>query len=167
MKHIPALLFPLVFAACADPEPPTAPPAAPTTPAPAAAPTARAEVKKPEPAAPRPAVRPGKLTSIGIDRLFPLKQAGKVLVVDVRPPLYYRLGHIEGAGSLPLVKYDKTIAAKRPWLDAAVKGGKHIVLYCQNSHCPDAHKTALKLVKLGYDVSVYRGGWEEWKRAGF
>ncbi len=112
------------------------------------------------------AIRKGALTSIDMERLFSLSQTGKALLIDVRPPLYYRLGHIDGAESLPFIKYDKIITSKRAILDAAVKSGKIIVLYCQNVNCPDAHKTGLKLIELGYSVSVYRGGWEEWKESG-
>lgn len=66
-----------------------------------------------------------------------------MLLIDVRPQLYYRLGHIDEAESLPLVKYNKSIATKRQILDTALKSGKIIVLYCQNVNCPDTHKTGL------------------------
>ena len=121
---------------------------------------------------PKPVIKPiaevefGKLTSVDIGQLYAMKEAGKVFLVDVRPPLYHRLGNIEGSDSLPLIKYDKTIEMKRLVLDTAVKEGKVIVLYCQNINCPDAHKTGVKLTKLGYSVSTYSGGWEEWKEAG-
>lgn len=135
----------------------------------AAAPKPVVETKKQQPAQvvkPKP-IKKGSLTSIDMGRLFSMSQTGKALIIDVRPPLYYRLGHIDGAESLPLIKYDKIIESKRTLLDAAAKSGKVIVLYCQNINCPDAHKTGLKLIDLGYSASVYRGGWEEWKEAGF
>lgn len=149
-----------IAVSCTDAPVPVSEPVAPVVTqvknTPAKKPTA--EVKK--------SVMPGAITSLDIGQVFTMKESGKAVVIDVRPPLYYRLGHINGAESMPLIKYDKIIAAKRPQLDAAVKDGKVIVLYCQNSNCPDAHKTAVKLAKLGYSASVFRGGWEEWKQAG-
>ncbi len=72
-------------------------------------------------------------------------QTGNVYLIDTRPPLFFRLGHIGGANSLPLIKYDKALASQRAQLDAAAKSGKPIVTYCQNTHCPDAHRMAKKL----------------------
>lgn len=93
-------------------------------------------------------------------------QTGNVYLIDTRPPLFFRLGHIGGANSLPLIKYDKALASQRAQLDAAAKSGKPIVTYCQNTHCPDAHRMAKKLALLGHNVTVYHGGWEEWKNSG-
>lgn len=160
MKLIAILALPLFFTACTDSTPPAEIPAYPVQPKPHV-------VKQPKPVVVKTTTPQGKLTGIDIGTLFTMSQSGKAYMIDVRPPLYYRLGHIDGAASMPLIKYDKIIAANRPLLDAAIKSGKVIVLYCQNTNCPDAHKTGLKLIKLGYSVSVYRGGWEEWKHAGF
>ena len=76
------------------------------------------------------------------------------------------MGHIEEAISLPLKKFDKVIDSRRAMLDSALKAGRVVVLYCQNVKCPEAHIMAEKLAALGYSVSVYKGGWEEWKQAG-
>jgi len=152
----------LFFSACTDTPPPVVKPIQKVE--------SKPIIKKPTPqpkvTAPVTVVKPGALTSIDMGRLFSMSQTGKTLLIDVRPPLYYRLGHIDGAESLPLIRYDKLIDSKRPMLDAAVKANKIIVLYCQNVNCPDAHKLGTKLIKLGYSVSVYRGGWEEWREAG-
>ncbi|BDS04963.1 hypothetical protein NT6N_00030 [Oceaniferula spumae] len=162
------VLYPMaacaLFVSCSDSPVSDNTPVAKPTPAVQKAPSTPVQVKKPETT--KPATKPGSVTSIDVGRVFTMKQSDQAHVIDVRPPLYYRLGHIDGADSMPLIKFDKVIASKRPQLDAAVKAGKVIVLYCQNSNCPDAHKTAVKLAKLGYSTSVYRGGWEEWKQAG-
>ncbi|MBK1856018.1 rhodanese-like domain-containing protein [Verrucomicrobiaceae bacterium 5K15] len=157
----------LWLAACSDSTTPASPSLATATTPVKTAPV-RSEVAKPVVAVPKTQkpVKPGAVTSIAIDQLFSMKAAGTAVVYDVRPPLFYRLGHIDGAESMPLIKYDKIIAEKRPQLDAAIKAGKLIILYCQNSNCPDAHSTAVRLSKLGYSTSIYRDGWEGWKQAG-
>ncbi|MFK7909045.1 MAG: rhodanese-like domain-containing protein [Akkermansiaceae bacterium] len=112
------------------------------------------------------AVKPGQITGVEIGQLFILQQSGKVHLIDVRPPLYFRLGHIDGAVNFPLIKYDKRLAEQLPNIEQAIKAGKTVVLYCQNVNCPDAYKTGQKLIKLGHSVSIYKGGWEEWKKSG-
>lgn len=43
-----------------------------------------------------------------------------------------------------------------------------IVVYCHGRQCPASREAAEKLQALGYSaVSVYEGGLEEWKQAGF
>lgn len=111
-------------------------------------------------------VKTGEITGVDIDRVFSMNQSGRLLLVDCRPAFYYLKGHINGAINLPLKKYDKLIRDRQKHLNDAVAARKIIVLYCQNVKCPDAYAVAKKLVKLGYSVSIYKGGWEEWNRAG-
>lgn len=42
----------------------------------------------------------------------------------------------------------------------------HRAFSCRNINDPDAYAVANKLIKLGYSVSIYKGGWEEWHQAG-
>ena len=124
-------------------------------------------VEKTEPrVASKPSIKPGVITGVDIGRLFTMKQTDKVHLVDCRPPIFYRMGHIGGAVNFPLKKYTSTLPTQQPFLDAAVKSGKVIVLYCQNVDCPDAYAVAKKLMRLGYSISIYKGGWEEWHQAG-
>lgn len=158
MKVIVSSLLLGVLVSCTEPAPElVSRPAGPVKPASAKLP---APVKK-------PAVKPGSITGIEMGQLFTMLQSGQVYLMDVRPPLFFLLGHIDGAVSFPLIKYDKSLANHHAQIKAALEAGKTIVLYCQNVNCPDAYKTAQKLVKLGHSVSIYKGGWEEWKRAGF
>lgn len=154
----------LLIAACSDPTPPPVP-VAPVKPV-ATKPVETPQVDKPVPVPIPPTVKPGQITSVDMGQLFTMSQTGKLYLIDTRPPLFFRLGHIDGANSLPLIKYDKAILDKKPQIDAASKAGKVIVAYCQNVNCPDAHKLATKLSRMGYNVSIYSGGWEEWKRSG-
>lgn len=114
----------------------------------------------------KPAVPPGKITGVEMGQVFTMLQTGNVHLVDVRPPLFFHLGHIDGAVNFPLKKYEASSVDNLPLIEQALASGKVVVLYCQNVKCPDAYKTAQKLIKLGHSVSIYKGGWEEWKKAG-
>ncbi|MCH7226489.1 rhodanese-like domain-containing protein [Haloferula sp. A504] len=130
-------------------------------------PVAEKPVAKPAPE-PRPTAppEPGKVTSIRIDQIFPLRLEEKVLLVDVRRSLFYQLGHVDGAVNLPLVDFEKAYPAIKPQLDAAAEAGKVIVTYCQNETCPDSRTTAEALALRGHDVSIYSGGLDEWRAVG-
>lgn len=170
MKSSLLLFVSCLLVACGDPT------ATPTTNKPVTSPTDTpvAVAKKPSPgtvpAATTPAapkIRPGEITGIDMGRVFTMTQTGQIHLVDCRPPIFYRMGHIDGAVNLPLKSYSTAIQKHKAQLDQAKAVKKVIVLYCQNLECPDAYAVAKKLVLLGYSVSIYKGGWEEWKRAGF
>ena len=126
----------------------------------------KVESPKPKEEPPVPEVAPKEITSVDLERLFLLKEEGKVLLVDVRPSVFFVLGHIDGAISMPLKSFEASYPKKKGELDAAVAVGKVIVLYCADLNCPDAYATAKKLVVDGYATSIYKGGWDEWKKAG-
>ena len=63
----------------------------------------------------------------------------------------------------PFMDHEETGRA----LDDAVASGKVIVLYCQNVQCPDGYLVGKEMIEMGYSVSLYKGGWEEWKAMGF
>ncbi|MBT8036903.1 MAG: rhodanese-like domain-containing protein [Verrucomicrobiae bacterium] len=168
MKHETLSLLGLMatsfWVSCADP-------AAPTKPVPPQHhKAAGAQITSVRPTTPPAQVAKhvpmGQITSVDIGQLFTMMQEGRVRLVDCRPSLIFHIGHLEGAMSLPLRRYDTVIGERRQRLDEARSAQKVIVLYCQNTHCPDAYRVAQKLVRLGYSVSIYKGGWEEWKHAG-
>jgi len=111
-------------------------------------------------------VQQGQITGVDIGRLFELIQGGRVLLVDCRPPIFYRMGHIDDAINLPLKKYAKSINVIKTHFDHALTERKVVVLYCQNIDCPDGYLFAKKIAEEGYSVSVYKGGWQEWKASG-
>lgn len=108
-----------------------------------------------------------EITVVSIDHLFGLKQADQVLLVDCRAALIHRIGSIDGSINLPTKQFDTSYPKRKAQLDAAINADKVIVLYCQNEKCPYAYTVAKKLSKKGIPVTIYDGGWEEWKRAGF
>ena len=108
----------------------------------------------------------GKITVISIDRLFGLKQNDQVLLIDCRKSLFHRIGSIDGSVNIPANQFKSDFASVKPKLDAAVKADQIIVLYCLNPKCPIAYNVAQKLSQRGYAVTIYEGGWEEWKIIG-
>ena len=108
----------------------------------------------------------GKITRVDIGTLYQLPEEGGALLVDVRPSFFFNLGHIPGAISMPLKKFDLQFPTIRSQFEAALEGGRVVVLYCTNEKCPDGLIAARKLAKLGYSTSVYKGGWKEWQDAG-
>jgi 3-mercaptopyruvate sulfurtransferase SseA len=108
----------------------------------------------------------GQITGVDIERLFALLEAEQVFLVDCRPPLFYFMGHINGAINLPYKKLTSSKDEILEQLDEGLAERKVIVLYCQNYACPDAYVFAKKIAELGYSSSVYKGGWQEWKSSG-
>jgi len=103
---------------------------------------------------------------VPIERVFELQQTDGILLIDTRSPIFYKLGHIDGAYSLPLKSFEKRFDASKSTLDSAKREGKEIVIYCQSEKCPDSYIMAQALSKAGYKVSIFKGGWELWKMSG-
>lgn len=89
-----------------------------------------------------------------------------VRVYDVRRTFFYRLGHIQGAISLPLKPFDQIFAREQAAMQQALREGKVIIVYCDGPSCPDAHTIGGMIAERGIPVTIYRGGWDEWKEAG-
>jgi len=107
-----------------------------------------------------------RIRGVKLGNLFQLLEEDSVLLVDVRPAFFFRLGHIPGAVSLPLKNFEAGLKSFRQDLDEALTSGRKVVIYCADEDCPDSLTTARKLARMGYSTSVYRGGWKEWRSAG-
>ena len=101
---------------------------------------------------------------IALEKLLKLKAKDQVLIFDVRPSLFYQLGHIPASLSFPIKEFEVFFTKYEADLIKAMEGGKEIVLYCAGPHCPDASKVAAQLRQknLG-NLSVFEGGWDEWE----
>lgn len=108
----------------------------------------------------------GKVTRIALGDLFPLQQAGEVLLYDVRPSFYHSLGHIPGSVNWPKSSYASQLPAREAEIRAAHAAGRPVVLYCTDFACPDARGVASQLAARGHSVKVLEGGWEAWKAGG-
>lgn len=82
------------------------------------------------------------------------------LVLDVRSPANYGIGHVPGAVNLP---HGRIVART---LDALPATDLHVV-YCAGPHCNGADRAALRLAELGRPVKKMIGGITGWLDEGF
>jgi rhodanese-related sulfurtransferase len=83
---------------------------------------------------------------------------GDVVVLDVRPELEYRAGHIPGARSVPLTELG-SLAPKLP-------RRRQIVAYCRGPYCVYADDAVRLLQGHGLKARRLDVGLPEWRRAG-
>ncbi len=125
----------------------------------------KAPAKPEEAAAPAPP-KTGQLTRMPLGDLYQLVQKDAALIYDVRPTLYYKMGHIPGAVSWPKNDFDRHYEKQAPNIRTANTNNTPVVLYCTDLACPDGLAVAKKLVARGHTVSVLQGGYEAWKATG-
>jgi rhodanese-related sulfurtransferase len=114
-------------------------------------------------AKPAPAGAEVRFTEVDADFVAQLGGAPDTLLLDARFPELFALGHIPGAVSLPLSRFDEAFAEREPALRAA----RLLVLYCSGPDCHDSRDLALRLREKGFrDLLLYRGGIEDWQEKG-
>ena len=87
---------------------------------------------------------------------------GDVVLIDARFADDYAYGHIDGARSVP---YHLPSEARRR-LMADVPKNARVVLYCQSGSCDFDEQLAALLLRDRYEsLSLYNGGWQEWRDA--
>ena len=124
-------------------------------------------IAEPEEAAPATApARTGQLTRMPLGDLYQLAQKNAALIYDVRPTLFYKMGHIPGAVSWPKKDFDRNYQKQAPNIRTANANNTPVVVYCTDLACPDGLAVAQKLVARGHTVSVLQGGYEAWKATG-
>jgi rhodanese-related sulfurtransferase/predicted transcriptional regulator len=82
----------------------------------------------------------------------------QVVLLDVRPELEYRAGHIAGARSAPL--------AELPSLLPKLPGRREIVAYCRGPYCVYADDAVRLLRAQGLKARRLEVGFPEWRQAG-
>lgn len=95
---------------------------------------------------------------VAFDELLERIRSRRVVVLDVRPTIEYRAGHIAGALSFPVEELKKR-------LDQLPKG-KEYVAYCRGPYCVYADTAVELLVKSGRRARRLSEGFPEWKAAG-
>lgn len=119
----------------------------------------------PTPPSPAPSEVVLPVETVDLDHFHALTESPDAVVLDARPELFYRVGHIPGARSLSRAAFEQDYAALRPTLEAQRE--KTLAVYCTGGPCEDSHLVASALQRLGYPhVVIYLGGWEEWQAAG-
>lgn len=87
-----------------------------------------------------------------------------VLVIDARPPLFFRMGHVPGAVNLPREGFASFLG--RSGLLGEGKS-RSVVVYCQSETCEDSRMVAESLRRVGFgSVRVFGGGWRRWLESG-
>jgi rhodanese-related sulfurtransferase/predicted transcriptional regulator len=81
-----------------------------------------------------------------------------VVLIDVRPELEYRAGHIPGALSMPVEKLETLLQT--------LPRDKEVVAYCRGPFCVFSHEAVSKLKKKGFKASRLDRGLPDWRFAG-
>jgi predicted sulfurtransferase len=110
--------------------------------------------------APHP-VSDNKPHVIGLREFRKIVEGRKGIVLDARPEIFHRLGHVPGALSLSREEFEKDYAKHKTLLET--NKSQAIAVYCSDSGCEDSGMVAEALVRIGYQqVMVFKGGWGEW-----
>lgn len=89
----------------------------------------------------------------------------KVLILDARPELFHRIGHVPGSIALPRDEFETYYKKHQAELER--DKAQPLVIYCSGGSCEDSGLVSETLRKLGYtNVGIFRGGWDEWTHAG-
>jgi rhodanese-related sulfurtransferase len=85
------------------------------------------------------------------------------LVLDARARREFAAGHLPGAVSLPLGRFDAELDAIRPLLESAPP----VLVYCYSAVCEEGALLAASLRRHGYGrVELFAAGYRAWQRAG-
>jgi rhodanese-related sulfurtransferase len=98
------------------------------------------------------------LAAVDIDELRRLVDEGQVTLLDVRPELEYRQGHIVGARSIPVAELERRLAE--------LPRDREVVAYCRGPYCVYADAAAQLLQREGFRVRRLEDGFPEWRAAG-
>ncbi|HEU5315092.1 MAG TPA: metalloregulator ArsR/SmtB family transcription factor [Chloroflexota bacterium] len=98
------------------------------------------------------------LEAIDQERLLDLLEKDSVTLVDVRPVVEYRQGHIIRARSLPLEEIERRLRE--------LPRRREVVAYCRGPYCVFADEAVDLLKRHGYRARRLSGGFPDWRAAG-
>lgn len=98
------------------------------------------------------------LAAVDLDELTRLLADGSVTLLDVRPELEYRQGHIPDARSVPVEELGHR-------LDELPRD-REIVAYCRGPYCVFSDEAAQLLQTHGFRVRRFEAGFPDWRAAG-
>lgn len=102
---------------------------------------------------------------MSVEEYLTLRSRGAVTVLDARPEIFHRLGHIPGAWSLPRDTFGESYEAMRDHLERDKDA--LIVVYCASQTCKDGELVRNALITKGFRrVAILMGGWDAWIRSG-
>ena len=96
---------------------------------------------------------------ISIGELRERMARDEVVLLDVRPEIEFRAGHLPGAISLPLDMLEQRLEE--------LPSSKLIVAYCRGPYCVYADQALALLTAHGRNVARLEEGVAEWQLAGF
>jgi len=98
-----------------------------------------------------------------VDQARKLYDSGEYTFVDARSSEDYADGHIKGAVSLPVGRFEEKIAVFLEHYSPATP----IVTYCSGRTCEDSHHLAEYLLAAGYEkIGVFIDGFPGWEAQG-
>jgi len=99
-----------------------------------------------------------QLEAVSITELRRRLATGDVVLIDVRPELEYRAGHIPGALSVPLEKLATFLRT--------LPDDKEIVAYCRGPFCMFSNEAVQAMKKKGFKACRFDRGLPDWRFAG-
>jgi len=99
------------------------------------------------------------MDAIGKDELLHRIEAGTAVVIDARPRVEYRQGHIAGSLSIPISELAQRLKE--------LPEDRGIVAYCRGPYCVYADETVQLLRTRGITAARLEDGYPEWTAAGF
>lgn len=88
------------------------------------------------------------------EELGKLMKRGKIVLLDVRPPVEYESGHLPGAVCIPSYELEKRLHE--------LPKDREIVAYCRGEFCLSADESVALLRQRGLKATRLEGGWPEW-----
>ncbi len=98
------------------------------------------------------------LAAVDLDELQRLVEEGGIVLLDVRPELEFRQGHIAGARSIPVAELERRLAE--------LPRDREVVAYCRGPYCVYSDEAGELLQRNGYQVRRFSAGLPEWRAAG-
>lgn len=98
------------------------------------------------------------LAAVDIAELRRLVDEDTVTLLDVRPELEYRQGHIPGARSIPVAELERRLAE--------LPSDREVVAYCRGPYCVYSDEAGQLLQRNGFQVRRFAEGFPEWRAAG-
>jgi rhodanese-related sulfurtransferase/predicted transcriptional regulator len=98
------------------------------------------------------------LAAVDLHELERLVAEGNVTLLDVRPALEYRQGHIPDARSIPIEELEHRLAE--------LPRDREVVAYCRGPYCVFSDEAAQLLHTHGFSVRRFEAGFPEWRTAG-
>lgn len=105
----------------------------------------------------------GEVRDLTLSEFQNLASSDGAVILDARPEIFHRLGHVPKAVPMPRDEFDTYYEKHRAFLEADKQ--RLLLIYCNGSACEDSHLVASALQRLGHlRIAILKGGWAEWTR---